>query len=93
MQRTFENPTKVIGRAAGGPADRSLASARVSVAWQAAQHRSASVAGTRGGAPLDETLAQRYAAFEDPDRIAWELYMECGGGPRAAGRLLSRTWW
>ena len=27
------------------------------------------------GIRLDPTLQQRYVAFKDPDRIAWELYM------------------
>ncbi len=27
------------------------------------------------GIKVDETLAKQYVAFQDPDRISWELYM------------------
>ncbi len=34
-------------------------------------------AGTENtGAKMDETLGKRYVAFKDPDRIAWEFYMQ-----------------
>lgn len=28
------------------------------------------------GIKMDETLGKRYVAFKDPDRIAWEFYMQ-----------------
>jgi glyoxylase I family protein len=28
------------------------------------------------GVKVDETLGKKYVAFKDPDRIAWEFYME-----------------
>jgi glyoxylase I family protein len=28
------------------------------------------------GSKIDDTLGKKYVAFKDPDRIAWELYME-----------------